>query len=341
MKYDVIGIGNAIVDVLSQAEDKFLEAEGLAKGGMALIDAAQAEALYAKLGAGKEVSGGSVANTCAGIASLGGKSAYIGKVAHDKLGNTFAHDIKATGVDFCAPQATKAEPPTARCIILVTPDAQRTMNTYLGACVELGPEDIDERAIAAAGVTYLEGYLWDPPKAKEAMLKAAKVAQAAGRKVALSLSDSFCVQRHRDSFNQLIDEHVDLLFANADEAQALTETTNISEAAAALKGRVELAVITQGEEGALVVSDDGQTQVAAVSIEKLVDTTGAGDLFAAGFLYGYCQGKTPRECAELGSIAAAEVIGHYGARPEVQLESLIPTAHRTATPPRNTAQPRA
>jgi sugar/nucleoside kinase (ribokinase family) len=341
MKYDVIGIGNAIVDVLSQAEEQFLTAEGLAKGSMSLIDAERAEALYAQLGAGKEVSGGSVANTCAGIASLGGKSAYIGKVAHDKLGSVFAHDIKAAGVDFCAPEASQAEPPTARCIILVTPDAQRTMNTYLGACVELGPEDIDEEAIINAGVTYLEGYLWDPPKAKEAMLKAAKIAQKAGRKVALSLSDSFCVGRHRDSFNQLIDEHVDLLFANADEALALTETKSISEAVEALKGRVELAVITQGEEGALVVSEDGTSAVAAVTVEKLVDTTGAGDLFAAGFLYGYCQKKSPSECAELGSIAAAEVISHYGARPEVKLDSLIPPGHRVAAPRRAPVQPRA
>ncbi len=340
MKYDVIGIGNAIVDVLSRTEDQFLEAEGLNKGGMALIDAKRAEDLYARLDDGHEVSGGSVANTCVGIASLGGKAAYIGKVGQDPLGETFASDIKAAGVSFHAPELDDSLPPSARCLVLVTPDAQRTMNTYLGACVELGPSDIDEQAIADSAVTYLEGYLWDPPKAKDAMLLAAQVAQKAGRKVALSLSDSFCVERHRDSFNDLIDAHVDILFANADEALALTQTENLESALAALRGRVELAVITCGAEGAHVLSGTEVVHVNAAPVAQLVDTTGAGDLFAAGFLYGYCNDKSPRKCAELGSIAAAEVISHYGARPEVKLSTLLPTEHQGTSPRPHSVQAR-
>lgn len=323
MKYDVLGIGNAIVDVLSQTDDAFLAAEGLDKGGMALIDARQAAALYEKMGAGREVSGGSVANSCAGVASLGGKSAYVGRVCSDQLGDVFAHDIKASGVDFVSEKGNTDGPPTARCLVLVTPDAQRTMSTYLGACVELGPEDIDPAQIAEAQVTYIEGYLWDPPKAKEAILKAAQAAKAANRKVALSLSDSFCVGRHRESFNQLISDYVDILFANEDELLALTEKENFADAVSAIQGRTEVAAITRGAQGSVVVSKDAQTEVPAAKVEKVVDTTGAGDLYAAGFLFGYTKGQDAAECARIGGLAAAEVISHYGARPEVPLKSLL------------------
>jgi len=323
MKYDVIGLGNAIVDVLSQADDAFLIQEGLTKGSMALIDAGQATALYAKMGPGKEVSGGSVANSCAGVASLGGKAAYVGRVASDQLGEVFAHDIRAAGVTFAARPSGHADPPTARCLILITPDAQRTMSTYLGACVELTPDDIDPAEFAAAEVTYLEGYLWDPPKAKDAMLKAAQAAKVAGRRVALTLSDPFCVDRHRASFFELIDAHVDLLFANEEEAKSLTQSTNFEDAARLLQGRAKVVVITRSAQGSVILSGGEQIQVPAAPVAKVVDTTGAGDLFAAGYLFGYAHGRPATECARVGALAAAEVIGHFGARPEVPLTTLL------------------
>lgn len=323
MKYDVIGLGNAIVDVLAQAEDSFLEQESLSKGGMALIDGDQATALYAKMGPGREISGGSVANSCAGVASLGGKAAYVGRVSGDQLGEVFMHDIRAAGVTFAAQPGPTSGPPTARCLILVTPDAQRTMSTYLGACVELGPEDIDPTEFASAKITYLEGYLWDPPLAKEAMLKAARAAKDAGQRVALTLSDAFCVERHRDSFNSLIESHVDILFANEAELKALTERQTFSEAADLIAGRAELVVATRSEKGSVVITTEQRTAVPAARVAKVVDTTGAGDLFAAGFLFGLARGQEPAECARLGSLAAAEVISHFGARPEVPLASLL------------------
>ncbi len=323
MKYDVIGLGNAIVDVLSKADDAFLSAEGLTKGSMALIDAERATQLYGKMGPGREVSGGSVANSCAGIASFGGKAAYVGRVASDQLGEVFAHDIKAAGVDFCAEPSGHSDPPTARCLILVTPDAQRTMSTYLGACVELTPDDIDPAVFADAKVTYLEGYLWDPPLAKEAMLKAANAAKGAGRKVALTLSDPFCVDRHRDSFQKLIDSHVDILFANEAEIVSLTQKATFEEAADAIRGKAEMVVVTRSEKGSVVVTKDGDTVVPAAPVDQVMDTTGAGDLFAAGFLFGYAKGESAAECARVGALAAAEVISHYGARPEVPLTSLL------------------
>lgn len=323
MKYDVIGLGNAIVDVLSQADDAFLSSEGLTKGSMALIDASRATQLYDKMGPGREVSGGSVANSCAGIASLGGKAAYVGRVASDQLGDVFAHDIKAAGVDFCAQPSGHTEPPTARCLILVTPDAQRTMSTFLGACVELTPDDIDPAVFADAKVTYLEGYLWDPPLAKEAMLKAANAAKNAGRKVALTLSDPFCVDRHRDSFSNLIDSHVDILFANEDEIKSLTQKESFEEAASAIRGKAEMVVVTRSEKGSVVITSEGDTIVPAAPVDQIMDTTGAGDLFAAGFLFGYAKGEKPAECARVGALAAAEVISHYGARPEVPLTTLL------------------
>jgi len=318
----VTGIGNAIVDVIAHADDALLHKLSMPKGGMTLIDPAQAESLYAQMGPGIEMSGGSVANSMAGIASLGGAVGYIGKVKKDQLGDVFAHDIRAAGVEFTTQLASDG-PSTARCLIFVTPDGQRTMNTYLGACVELSPQDIDESLIRKSGITYLEGYLWDPPLAKEAMLKAANVAHAAGRKVALSLSDAFCVGRHRAEFKRLIEDHVDILFANETELLALTEQTTFLAGAAALRGKCELSVLTRGAQGATVLVGDETYEVSAAKVDKVVDTTGAGDLFAAGFLYGITHARTPADSARIGAVCAAEVIGHYGARPEVSLKDLI------------------
>lgn len=319
---DVVGIGNAIVDVIAHADDGFLAKHGLNKGAMTLIDAARAEALYAVMGPGIECSGGSAGNTMAGLASLGGRGAYIGKVRDDQLGQVFRHDIRAAGVAFDTPPTTSGAP-TARCLVMVTPDAQRTMNTYLGACVELGPEDIDPFAIGAAQVTYLEGYLWDPPRAKEAFRKAAELAHAAGRKVSLSLSDPFCVDRHRAEFRDLVRNHVDILFANEAEILSLYEVGDFDRAVAAARQDCELAAVTRSAAGSVVVTRDGVHAVQAAPVARVVDTTGAGDLYASGFLYGYTRGRPPAECARLGAIAAAEVISHFGARPETPLKNLI------------------
>ena len=321
-QYDVCGIGNAIVDVIAQADDAFLTEHGLNKGAMTLLDQDGATKLYGVMPAGIESSGGSAGNTMAGVASFGGRGAYIGKVGDDDLGEVFIHDIRAIGVEFHTNPASSSNKPTARSLILVTPDAQRTMNTYLGACVELGPEDIEEDIIRGSKVTYLEGYLWDPPRAKEAFLKAAKLAHDAGQKVALSLSDSFCVDRHRDSFKDLVDGHVDILFANEAEILSLFETDSFDAAIEQVKKRVEVAGLTRGASGSVVISPNGTVEVAAEPVDRVVDTTGAGDLYAAGFLYGYTQGRAPAEWGRLGSIAAAEVISHYGARPEVSLAEL-------------------
>ncbi|MEQ9503609.1 MAG: adenosine kinase [Deltaproteobacteria bacterium] len=321
-QYDVLGIGNAIVDVLAKADDDFLTKNSIEKGAMTLIDAGQADALYAKMAPGVEVSGGSAANTMAGVASLGGKGAYIGKVANDQLGGVFTHDIRAGGLAFTT-KPLDGGAPTARCLILVTPDAQRTMNTFLGACVELGPDDIDEALVAASKVTYLEGYLFDPPHAKEAFYKAAKVAHQAGQKVALTLSDGFCVGRHRAAFLDLVEGHIDLLFANESEITSLYEVESFDEAVKHVKGHCEIAALTRSEKGSVIVSGDEVVEVPAAPIDKLIDTTGAGDLYAAGFLYGYTHGKGLAEAGRIASIAAAEVIQHYGARPETVLASLI------------------
>ncbi len=319
---DVVGIGNAIVDVLVHADDAFLDAHGLAKGAMALIDAEQAASLYADMGPGVEVSGGSAANTLAGLAALGGAGAFVGMVCDDQLGQVFAHDIRAAGVAFDTPPAADG-PPTARCLIVVTPDAQRTMSTYLGACVELGPGDVDEACVAAARITYLEGYLWDPPAAKEAFRKAMSIAHEAGRKVALSLSDPFCVERHRKDFRDLVDGHIDLLFANEVEICSLYEVAMFDEALQQVHGRCDLAVLTRSEKGSVVLSGDEMHVADAHPVEKVVDTTGAGDLFAAGFLHGYTRGKALYDCARIGAIAAAEIISHFGARPEAPLGQLV------------------
>ena len=320
--YDVVGIGNAIVDVLAQAEDGFLETQELPKGSMTLIDAARAEALYADMGPGHEVSGGSAANTLAGIASLGGRGAFIGKVRDDQLGTIFRHDIRATGVAVESAPATLGAP-TARCLILVTPDAQRTMATYLGACVTLGPEDVDTDLVAGSKVTYLEGYLWDPPQAKKAFVRAAEIAHEAGREVSLTLSDPFCVERHRADFRDLVDGHIDILFANESEICALYEVGSFHEAVAAVRECCRIAVLTRSDKGALVLNGRDADVVEAAPVAEVVDTTGAGDLFAAGFLYGHTQGKDPATCGRYAALAAAEVISHYGARPERSLATLV------------------
>ncbi|MGA3304762.1 MAG: adenosine kinase [Stellaceae bacterium] len=323
--FDVVGIGNAIVDVLAKADDAFLKRRGLAKGTMALIDAARAEALYAEMGEGIEASGGSAANTIAGLASLGGRGAYVGKLRDDELGAIFAHDLKSIGVAFKTPPLTSG-PPTARCLILVTPDAQRTMNTFLGACVELGPEDIDPELISAAQVTYLEGYLFDPPRAMEAFRKAAELAHKAGRKVALSLSDPFCVGRHRADFLELVDQHVDVLFANEHEIASLYQTEHFELAAEAVRGHCEIAVLTRSERGSSIVTAKAMLHVAPAPVARVVDSTGAGDLYAAGFLYGLTHGRDLETCGKLGSLCAGEVIGHFGARPETSLKILAKSA---------------
>lgn len=322
---DVVGIGNAIVDVLSHAEDDFLVEQGLAKGTMALIDTDRAEALYAAMGPAVEASGGSAANTIAGIASLGGRAAFIGKVSNDQLGGIFRHDIRAAGVKFDTEPSVSGVP-TARCLILVTPDAQRTMNTYLGASLELGPDDIDADLVGNAQVTYLEGYLWDPPAAKRALLKAAEAAHAAGRMVSLTLSDPFCVERHRDSFRELITRHVDLLFANEAEILSLYQVTDFADAVAAVRNDCAVAALTRSAKGSVLVSGDAVIEVAAEPAARVVDTTGAGDQYAAGFLFGHARGLPLAECGRLGSLAAAEVIGHVGPRPEIRLADLLDAA---------------
>lgn len=321
---DVLCIGNAIVDVIATADDSFLAAEGMAKGSMQLIDADAATRLYAKMPAAREVSGGSGANAAAGIAALGSKAAFVGRVAEDQLGEVFAHDIRAAGVDYRTPFATTGNP-TARCLILVTPDAQRTMNTFLGASQDLSRADIDYDLVAQAGITYLEGYLWDPELPREAMVVALEVARANGRKVAFTLSDTFCVERHRSDFRDLADGRVDILFANETEICSLFEVADFDSAARALHGKLPIAVITRSEKGAVVLADGKAIEVRAAPVAKVVDTTGAGDLFAAGFLHGLAQGRDLESCARLGAAAAAEVISHYGARPEADLKALTAT----------------
>ena len=319
---DVVGIGNAIVDVIAHAGEKFLEDNGLIKGAMTLIDAAEAEALYSKMGSAVECSGGSAANTLAALASLGGKGAFIGKVRNDQLGGIFRHDIRAAGVAFDTAPSTDG-PPTARCLIFVTPDAHRTMQTFLGACMELGPGDIDAQVIGRAKVTYLEGYLWDPPAAKEALKKAAGLAHEAGNKVALTLSDPFCVDRHRAEFKDLVANHVDILFANESEILSLYEVDGFDEALQAVRGHCEVAALTRGEKGSVVLSGDEVHVIDAEPADRVADTTGAGDLYASGFLYGLTRGHDLASCGRIGSIAAAEVISHFGARPEVSLADLV------------------
>ena len=321
-RYDVLGIGNAIVDVIARAEEDFLLRQGMHKGAMALIDEARAHAIYDAMGPAVETSGGSAANTIVGLASLGARTAFIGKTKDDLLGRAYSHDIRAAGVTFPTKPAV-AGPSTGRCYVLVTPDGERTMNTYLGAAQDLQPADIDADAVAASAILYLEGYLWDPKNAKEAFLKAAKIAHQSGRKVALSLSDAFCVDRWRDEFLQLMRSRtVDLIFANEAELHSLYQTSDFNTAIAALSADIGAAVVTRSAEGCVVVGGDAIEAVPAFPIERVVDTTGAGDLFAAGFLFGLARGADDRICGRLGALAAAEVIQHIGARPEASLRDL-------------------
>ncbi len=322
---DVVGVGNAIVDVIAQAESELVERLKLSKGTMTLIDSQDADRLYAEMGAAMETSGGSAANTLAGIASLGGKGAYIGKVRDDQLGKVFAHDIQAVGVDYRL-RPTSEGPSTARCLIFVTPDADRTMQTYLGVSVMLGPEDIDPQAIGDSQITYLEGYLFDREEAKEAFVKAAELAHAANRKVALSLSDPFCVDRHRAAFRHLVEGHVDILFANHDEITSLYQTDSFNEAVGHLVGHVEIGAVTRGAKGSVIVTADEIAEVPAQPVEKVVDTTGAGDLYASGVLYGITHGYDLATAGKIGSVCAAEIISHYGARPRIPLADLVKEA---------------
>jgi len=321
-RFDVLCIGNAIVDVIANCDDAFLAAEGLTKGSMRLIDAEEAERLYSHMGPALEVSGGSAGNTAAGIAALGGKAAFIGQVAPDQLGEFYIHDLRAAGVEFATKPADVGVP-TARSMILVTPDGHRTMNTFLGAAQHLPASALDERQIAESAVLYLEGYLWDPETPRYAMIRAIEVARSAGRKVAFTLSDSFCIDRHRDGFNALIDDgRIDILFANEAEIQALAGVPHLETAVSAISAKVETLVVTRSEHGALATWGGERADVAAEPVKEVVDTTGAGDLFAAGFLVGYTSGKSLEESLKLGAIAAAEVIQHYGARPEKDLKAL-------------------
>jgi len=321
-RFDVLAIGNAIVDVIADADDGFLEREGMHKGGMRLIDEAEATRLYDAMGPAREASGGSAANTVAGLASLGLATSFIGQLADDQLGGIFAHDIRSLGVDFGTAQRDDVGA-TARCLILVTADAQRTMNTFLGAAQMLGANAVDPADVAAASILYLEGYLWDPADPRAAMYKAMDVARDAGTKVAFTLSDSFVVDRHRADLNRLLDEgRIDILFANQAEAESLAQTDDVEAAVTALGGKVETLVVTRSEHGALAVRGGERADVPAEPIARLVDTTGAGDLFAAGFLAGEARGLGLERSLRLGAICAAEVIQHYGARPETRLRAL-------------------
>lgn len=322
---DVVCIGNAIVDVLAHAEDSFLTEHGMVKGTMQLIDAEAAHTLYGQMGPAVESSGGSAANTAAGIASFGGRAAFIGKVANDLLGEVFTHDIRAAGVHFEPPELSD-DGATGRCFVLVTPDAQRTMNTFLGVSSYLSPRDIDEELVARAQVVYCEGYLWDEPVAKEALRKGMDAARASGRKVAFTLSDPFCVDRHRDEFLELAEHRVDVLFANEPEICSLYQTDSWDEAARHVAGHCEIACLTRSEKGSVIVSAAGDhIEIPAHPVDEVVDTTGAGDLYAAGFLYGYTAGKGLEAAGRLGALAAAEIISHLGARPERSLAELAET----------------
>lgn len=320
-RFDVTAIGNAIVDVIARADDELLVKHNLVKGAMTLIDAADAERLYAIMGPGHEISGGSAANTVAAIAALGGRAAYIGKVADDQLGDVFAHDIRAIGVTYDTPRLTEGLS-TARCLIFVTPDAQRTMQTFLGATTQLGPEDLNMEYITDSKVLYLEGYLWDQPRAKRAMRDAAIRAREAGVKVSLTLSDAFCVARFRNEFLDLARNHVDILFANESEILSLYQVDRFDDALQRVRKDCEIAVLTRSEKGSVIVNGDEVHVIDAEKNVKVVDTTGAGDAYAAGFLYAYTHGYDLATCGRLGSAMAAEVISHYGARPEADVKQL-------------------
>lgn len=320
-KFDVVAIGNAIVDIIGRCDDAFLAAHGCPKGHMRLVDAATISSLYDDMGPSTEISGGSAANTAVGVASFGGKAGFIGKTTDDEFGRIFAHDIKAAGVAFNAKPA-QAGAPTSRSLILVTPDGERTMNTLLGISTELGDAELDPAMIESAKVLYLEGYLFDRPEAKSAFRKAVAIAKKAGREVALSLSDGFCVDRHRDDFLSLVKSGVDIVFANEDEIKSLYQTGDFDAAARRAAAEMKLAALTRSGKGSLIVSGDKSIAVAVDAVAQVVDTTGAGDLYAAGFLYGYTNNYDLARAGRLGSIAAAEIITHTGARPAVALSSL-------------------
>jgi len=321
-QYDLVGIGNALVDVVAQADDGFLEQCKIAKGAMTLVDSAQADAFYEKMPAGIESSGGSCGNTMAGFAALGGKGAYIGKVSDDAFGKVFRHDMRAIGCDFDTPAGTDG-PSTGRCLVLVTPDAQRTMCTFLGAASGLTPGDLDKAVLQSAKVVYMEGYLFDQPPAQQAFVDAADVAHAAGGEVSVTLSDGFCVDRHRDAFRQLVENHIDILFANEVEICSLYEVGDFDDALQRVRGHCRVACLTRSEKGAVILGNGEVHIVDAEPVGRVLDTTGAGDQFAAGFLYGYTQGRDLHSCGRIGAIAAAEVIQHYGARPEADLRALV------------------
>ena len=322
-QFDVIAIGNAIVDVMAPCDDALIERLGMTRGGMTLIDTPRAHELYDAMGPAREISGGSAANTLAGLAALGARCAFIGQVAEDQLGEVFAHDIRAGGIAFDTP-ARAGDPPTARCLIFVTPDGQRTMNTFLGASQFLPPAVLDEAAIAAAKILYLEGYLWDPEEPRAAMRRAIAAAKNAGRKVAFTLSDAFVIERHGADFRAMIETgDVDILFANHVELAALTGHDDFETGLAELAPKVPVLVVTRGEHGAVAIAGAERSEVAAEPVAKVVDTTGAGDLFAAGFLHGHVTGRSLTECLTMGAVAAAEVISHYGARPEADLRELV------------------
>ncbi len=329
-RFDVVGLGNAIVDVIARTEDDLLARENLNKGSMTLVDEARADQLYAVMGPATIISGGSAANTIVGAASFGVRTAFIGKVRNDEAGKAFTHDIRSIGVHFGTAPATEG-PATARCLVMVTPDGERTMSTYLGACQNLTSDDVDPELIRASGITYLEGYLWDPPAAKQAFVKAADIAHGAGRNVALTLSDSFCVDRYRDEFLALIrNKTLDVVFANQHELKSLYQTADLQTAINAFRAEDILGVVTCSAEGSLVVTRESTHAVPAYPIENLVDTTGAGDLFAAGFLAGLARDADYVSCARLGALAAAEVIQHVGARPQIRLSDLATQAGLTA-----------
>ena len=320
---DIVAIGNAIVDVIARSDDAFLASHALPKGGMQLVDTDTAELLYSNMGPGIEISGGSAANTLAGMAALGRTCAFIGQVRDDILGKAFTHDIQSVGIRFDTVARTQ-EPPTARCLILVTPDGQRTMNTYLGAAQYLPPAAIDHTLIASAKILYLEGYLWDPEEPRAAMKGAIASSKEAGREVAFTLSDAFVIERYRDDFTTLINDGlIDILFANEVEIMSLTQINDFEKAVAAVAPKIPTLVVTRGEKGAICIKSGERFEVAAAPVDAVVDTTGAGDLFAAGFLAGHGAGKAPVDCLSMGAIAAAEIISHYGARPEADLKALM------------------
>jgi sugar/nucleoside kinase (ribokinase family) len=320
-RFDVVGIGNALVDVLSHESDAFVVEHGLERGAMQLVDAERAEQLYAAMGPATEISGGSAANTMVGVASLGGTAAFVGRVNRDQLGTVFGHDLRAAGVAFTTPPSSDGVP-TGRCLIVVTPDAQRTLNTYLGASALLGPADLDDGLVASAQVLYLEGYLWDEPDAKDAFRRAARTAHDAGSRVAFTLSDGFCVDRHRDEFLELIEHEVDVLFANEVEITSLYQVADFDDALQLVHDHCEIAALTRSEKGSLIVTRDEVHLIDAHPVAQVVDTTGAGDLYAAGFLYGLTNGYDLGTCGRLGALSAAEVISHLGARPQVSLAEL-------------------